>query len=459
MQEWAIRVGMAALASAIIVTGVAPQPARALPASSWPVTPATLGSLYGSADRSGLASVRIWGPATWCEVQPTEDSDVSANLDRLLAPRLDEVAAAAGAAIITIGHPAPWVFDDHPRAVASAGRYWFCGDHASAISIPSPKSMSRRTGAPASRQETRWANYVEAYVDWITQRYGTSLKVVLEVWNEPNLKSGIDYRLGIPGAAGTREESVAALHRMESIAHGIVRSRRADARITLASSAMLTRPTQAFTRLYLAAHNRQRRIDAIHVNIYAISGSTPGAWAADWDERAAQFRSAVRSHRSLRTLPLRVVEANLNLTNLGQNNYNLRASTARPDVQRRMAAATQMNAYFRGYTSVHWLVPWDRRQAAVHIQTTPGNPARDALTVLNSALQGHQFAGCTQVASVRTCRFNAKTGPGVRVVWRTSGSSELRLDTAAIVLEMTGDTRAVSRGTRLRIGATPIVLR
>jgi hypothetical protein len=247
------------------------------------VTPATLGSLYGSADRSGLASVRIWGPATWCEVQPTEDSDVSANLDRLLAPRLDEVAAAQGAAIITIGHPAPWVFDDHPKAVASAGRSWFCGDHASGISIPGPKTLSTPKGANNSRQELRWATYVEAYVDWITQRYGASLKVVLEVWNEPNLKSGIDYRLGVPGAARTREETVAALHRLESIAFGVIRTRGAGARITLASSPMLARPTHAFTKLYLAAHNRQRRIDAIHVNIYAIKGSTPGAWAADWD--------------------------------------------------------------------------------------------------------------------------------------------------------------------------------
>lgn len=459
MWLWAFRVGMALLGSTVIASAVATQPAVATPASAWPVTPATLGSLYGSADRNGLASVRIWGPSTWCQVQPSENSDVSANLDRLLAPRLDEVAAAGGAAIVTIGHPAPWVFDDHPRAAASAGKTWFCGNHASGISIPSPRTLSKGKGASTPRQQLRWAEYVTTYVDWISRRYGRSLKVVLEVWNEPNLKSGIDYRLGVPGAARTREEAVAALHRLESIAYDVVRARRGAARITLASSALLTRPTHAFTRLYLAAHNRQRRIDAIHVNIYAISGSTPGAWAADWDQRAAKFRAAVRSYGSLRNLPLRVVEANLNLTNLGQNRYNLRASTAKPGVQRRMAAATQMNAYFRGYSSVHWLVPWDRRQAAVHIRTTPGNPARDALTVLNSALQGHRFRGCTLAKGVRTCTFRAASGRAVRVVWRTSGSSRLRLGTAATLVRMTGATSQVRRGSRITVGTTPLVLR
>ena len=74
----------------------------------WPVTPAALGSLYGSADPGGLASVRVWGSAIWCYVQPTPDASVAANLDRLLSPMLDPLAAVGGGtAIVTIGHPAP----------------------------------------------------------------------------------------------------------------------------------------------------------------------------------------------------------------------------------------------------------------------------------------------------------------------------------------------------------------
>jgi hypothetical protein len=391
-------------------------------------------------------------------VQPTAASDVSASLDRLLAPSLDAVAAAGGAAIVTIGHPAPWVFNNHPKAVASADKSWFCGDHASGISIPSPRALARSADGTPSRQASLWAAYVQAYVEWITQRYGRSLKVVLEVWNEPNLKSGIDYRLGIPGAARTREEAVTALHRLESIAYDVIRTRGAGARITLASSALLTRPTHAFTKLYLAAHNRKRSIDAIHVNVYGITGSNPGAWAADWDTRAAQFKAAVRSYRALRTLPLRIVEANLNLTNLGQNDYNLRASTARPAVQRRMATATQMNAYYHGYSALYWLVPWGPTQAAVQVRTEPGNVARDALAVLHSAVSGTTFSACSQRSGLRTCSFRGPQGR-VKVLWRTSGTSKVTLGTATQVLEMTGASRTVPKGTRLTVGTTPVVLR
>lgn len=440
-----------------LIAPAATADAGSVRAAGWPVTPITLGSLYGQPDPGGPASVRVWGPAIWCKVQPAPEANVAAALDQLLAPHLDAIKAARGTAIVTIGHPAPWVFQDDPQARASAGKTWFCDDYAAGVSVPSPDSLRTRNGVPGLAS-VRWRSYVTQYVDWLSSRYGKSLRVVLEVWNEPNLKSGIDYRLGIPGAARTREESVQAVYTMESIAHQVVRSRGSAGSITLGSSALLTRPNHAWATSYYAAHNRKRRIDAVHVNIYGISGSTPTGWARDWDRRAAELRAALRRYPALRNLPLRITEANLNLTNLNQNQYNVKPSTAAPATQQRMAAATQMNAYYNGYSSVFWLVPWSSQQAAVHIATVPGNPARDALAVLNSALAGTTFRGCSQARGVRTCTFSGPGRPRIQVLWRLSGTSTLRVASSATMLAMSGQTKPVVAGSRVSVTTTPFVL-
>jgi hypothetical protein len=180
---------------------------------------------------------------------------------------------------------------------------------------------------------------------------------------------------------------------------------------------------------------------------------------ADWDKRANSFRKRVRKHRKIRTLPIRVTEANLNLINRDGNATNLKASTANPDAQRRLATATQMNAYYRGFSSVYWLVPWRPEQTAVYVQTQPGNPARDALAVLQSALAGHTFVTCKQRKGLRTCTFKSPTGSRTKVLWRNKRTSKVRLSSRTEVLEMTGATTTLPRKSRIKVGTTPIVLR
>ena len=453
------RLGRFTVAGAValgLVTAGLGAPAQAAP-RSWPVTPGAVGSLYGSPDPGGLASVRIWGSAIWCYVQPTPDADVAANLHAKLAPTLDQAAAAGGTAIVTIGHPAPWVFENHPRAVAPT-KLWACGDHASGVSIPSPASLKpRRSGAP-SVQAQRWAAYVGSVVDYITARYAGRLHVVLETWNEPNLSSGLNYKLRVPGAARTMKQAVSALHTYDSIAYDVIRNKGARGTVSLGSSALFTRANSFSTR-YLKAHNKKRRINAIHVNVYGFNGKNATKMAADWDRRVARFRKRVVKFRKLRSLPMRVTEANLNLVNRNGNRTNLRSSTAKPAAQRRLATATQMNAYYWGYSSVHWLVPWRPEQTAVHVRSEPGNPARDSLAVLQGALQGSTFAGCSQRKRLRTCKFTPASGARARVLWRTSGSTKVRLSSRTEVLDMTGATRTLGRGTRIKVGTTPIVLR
>lgn len=425
---------------------------------SWPVTPGSLGSLYGSHDPGGLASVRVWGSAIWCYVQPTPDAPIAQNLDRLLAPSLDPIAATGGGtAIVTIGHPAPWVFDNHPRAVART-KLWACGDHASGVSIPSPASLRpARDGAP-SVQAQRYAAYVSAVVDYLTSRYSGSIRIILETWNEPNLTSGLNPRLRIPGAARSVREAVASLHAYESIAHDVIRVKGASGSISLGSSALFTRSNQ-FSRLYLKAHSRKRRIDALHFNIYGFTGGSPTRAVQDWDRRAAAVRSRVAKYRALRSLPMVVTEANLNLVNNDRNRSNLSPAFTDPTQQRRMATATQMNAYYRGFSGVHWLVPWRQQQAAVFVQTLPGNAARDALATLQEQLMGRTLGRCWQTKKVRTCTFKDPVRGDARVLWRTSGVSTVRSPRAAELVDMTGATRPVSAGQRIKVGTTPVVLR
>jgi hypothetical protein len=429
--------------------------ASAVPSRNVPITPAALGSLYGSVDPAGMASVRLWGGAIWCYVQPTAEANIAANLDQLVAPGLDQVAAVGGTAIVTIGHPAPWVFNNHPRAVRPT-KLWSCGNHASSVSIPSPAALKPVRGQP-SVQAQRWAQYVTGVVDWLNARYAGRLKVILETWNEPNLSSGLNPSLKIPGAAQTPTQAALALHAYESIASDILTAKGVRGWVSLGSSAVFTRPN-TFSKVYLSAHNKKRRIDSIHFNIYGFNGSTPTGAVTDWDRRAAQVRKRLSAYRALKRLPAYVTEANLNLTNSRSNRSNLRATITNQAQQRRMATATQMNAYYQGFSAVYWLIPWGQQQAAVYVRTEPGNVARDALAVLQSAVSGTTLTGCTQRAGLRTCSFQGPQGR-VKVLWRNSGTSKVRLSSAAQALEMTGASRTLPKGARLTVGTTPIVLR
>jgi hypothetical protein len=449
-----VRAVVGLLLVGLVVSGQAGT-AAAGPTRSWPVTPGAMGSLYGSVDPAATASLRVWGSAVWCYAQPTADADVAANLDGLLGPSLDQVAASGGGtAIVTIGHPAPWVFDNHPRAVRPT-KLWSCGNHASSVSIPSPAALRPNRDGTASVQAQRWAAYVAAVVDWVRGRY-PDLRVILEAWNEPNLSSGLNPGLRIPGAARTAKDAATSLYLYEKIAKDVIVSRGAYGPITLGSSALFTRPN-TFSKVYLAAQNKRRVGDSIHFNIYGFNGGNPTSAVVDWDRRAAQVRSRLNKYKKLRSLPLYATEANVNLVNRDSNRTNLRSAFTSPDAQRRMAAATVMNAYFHGFQAVYWLIPWRQQQAGVFLRTTPGNVARDALAVLNGSLVGRQFVGCRSRGGVRTCTFvDPATGNRARVVWRNSGTSKVSLGSGEI-LEMTGAVRP-SKG-RETIGTTPIVIR
>ena len=447
----------AGLAAVVLTLGlVSAGPAHASTATrSWPVTPGALGSLYGTVE-SGFASLRIWGPAAWCYIQPTEDADVEANLERQVAPQLDQVAAAGGSAVLTIGHPAPWVFENHPKAVVTP-KLWACGDHAAGRAIPSPKSLKPNEDGTPSVQTQRYRDYVSRVVDFLAERYGGSVPITLQAWNEPNIAAGLEPGMKIPGAAHTVKEAAASLYAYDAIAYDVVRAKGATGWLKVGSSTTILR-WDPLTKAYFAAHNRNPRIDEIHFNLYSYDVRSVDAAVAKWDKRAAKVASVRTRYKKLRSLPIRLSEVNLNLIN-DPRKLNLRTSFANDAAQRRMATATQMNAYYHGIESLYWLIPWRKIQTAVHVTTQVGNPAGDALATLQSNLLDTTFIGCKKSHSVRKCTFQAADGSRRYVLWRNSGSSKVRAPATGQLVRMTGETSTVGMGQRLTIGTTPQVIR
>lgn len=446
--------GAAAVAGIFLATSLS-APATAVIPAGFPVTSGSFGLMYGSADSTSLSAVRAWESATWCRVQPSEDADMNSNLQVILGGQLDtQIALGATTAIVGLGHPAPWVFGNSPQAGHAAVEY-ACGNNAAGVSIPNPASLRPNRDGTPSVQATRWSNYVAAVVDFLNARYGQSLNVLLQVYNEPNLTSGLDVKRKVPGAAHTIKDAVASLHTLESIASGIVASR-ANPAIKLTSTSMFQRPNEFFRR-YMAAQNKRPVISSLAFNIYSAKAKSPEKMVDEWNMRVAIVKRVVNKYKRLRRMPAFITETNLNLVNNNHDNSNLKASVTNDDQQRRLATAIQMNAFYYGYAAVYWLTPGPR-QAAVTISYTTGGTARNALAVLRSQLVGRVLISCRNKANVRSCVFRDPTGarPDARALWRNHGNSRVSLPPGTLTY-MTG-AQAGFGGGKLTVGTTPVVL-
>ena len=128
----------------------------------------------------------------------------------------------------------------------------------------------------------------------------------------------------------------------------------------------------------------------------------------DWDARVAKARSWVRRHSSLRGLPLIITETNHNLINHNPaDRSNLKPSITSASAQAQLAAATVMNASFRGVRDLYWLSA-PPGQAAVNL--APGTPAQAAMLALSTATQGMRLTGCRWYGSLRGCNYQDPTG-------------------------------------------------
>lgn len=449
-----VRRALALLVAGGLVVGLTAQaPAASAAPRGWPVGPAAFGIMGGQVDPQALGAVRTWDTrANWCDIQPTPDADMVANLDQLLAPRLDSaVSLGATSALISLGHPAPWVFENHPRAVKRA-KVWSCGLHAAGISIPRSSSIR-----PGSAQYQRFATYASTVIGYATARYAGRLALSFQVYNEPNLSSGLDPRLRIPGAASTAADAARAVYAYEGIVRDLIRGPFGAHGLQLASTALYQR-SSAFSKAYLRLHGRSPRVDLLAFNIYGWTAKTPNGMVAEWNRKAVIVTKQIKRHSKLRRLPAVITETNHNLVNRNRDRSNLKRVIGLDATQRRLATATQMDAFYHGFSQVFWLGPWRHQQAAVRINDA-GGPARTALATLRAALDGTRIQGCSSRSGTRTCSFVAADGAKVRVHWRLSGSRKIRVTSGGTVTEMTGAQRLVQAGAKLTVGTTPVVLR
>lgn len=447
---------LGAVAALILTTGVGT--ASATSSKGWPVVPGSFGIMYGTTDAETFAAVRAWEAATWCRIQPTPDADMQAILASTLGAQLDaQRATGATAAIVGLGHPPAWVFNNSAKAHQAVVQYGCDANHAAGVSIPTYASLKRSKSGALPLQAQRWDAYVGAVIDFLNNRYGQSMTILLQVWNEPNLTSGLSVKTRVPGSARTVKDAVNALYELERITAAAVRARGNPA-ITLTSTSMHQRTNEFFNR-YLAKHGRKPMVSSLSFNVYSIKKS-PDAMVADWNARAERIRKKVNKYRKLRRLPAYITETNLNLVNNGRDTSNLAARVTDPAAQRRMATAIQMDAFYKGFRSVYWLAG-PQVQSAVNVWHYPGTPSRAALGVLRGQLSGMVINGCATKSGVRTCAFRDPSGARapLKVHWRMSKSSTLKLTRASTVVQMTGEVTTLPAGTRLKVGTTPMVVK
>jgi hypothetical protein len=440
-------------------------PVTAAAAGTTEPVPGTIAVVGSAIDGQVFTTARLWDEGVnWCDLAPRADSDVTANLSLLLAPKLDRlVAAGARRVMLPLGHPAPWVFNDQPRARALATRWsggvrpiWFCGGRASAVSLPSTTSLARNPDGTDSATRRAFTGYVGAVVSFLADRY-PQLDVDLQAWNEPNLLNGVDPALRITGAASTTAQIVSSLRVMEGIVATAMASR-PGGHFRLVSPSFYQRDN-AILRSYLSAENRQPIVSALAFNVYSRR-TTPDSMISDWDRRAYNLAKLAGRYWYLRRLPRLITETNHNLNNhKPSDRSNSTATVSAAATQRRLAAATQLNALYRGYSAVYWLMP-ARNQAAVALSLAAGNPARAALADLGTALGSRRLRSCSLSYATRICYFQDPSGvlPMARALWRMSGARWVSVPPNTMVTDLgTGKTR-ITAGEAIRVTTIPVVL-
>jgi hypothetical protein len=451
------RIATVGVVTALLAGGVV-APAEASGNRGWPVTPNSFGIMYGNTDGDTIAGVRAWEAATWCRIQPSPDADMQAILASTLGAQLDaQRATGATSAIVGLGHPPAWVFNNSASANRPVVQYGCDNDGAAGVSIPAYSTLKRAKNGALPLQAQRWDTYVRAVIAFINARYDRSMNIMLQVWNEPNLSSGLSVKTKVPGSSRSLKDAVASLYELERITRTAVNGTGNPA-ITLTSTALHHRPN-TFAKLYLAKQGRNPVVQSLAFNVYGYKTRTPDSMVKQWNQRVQSLRSRVNKYSKLRRLPALIGETNLNLVNNNSDKSNLSGAVTNPDAQRRLATAIQMDAFYNGFRSVYWLAG-PQVQSAVNIWHYPGTPSRAALTVLRSQLVNMTIDGCSTKSGVRSCSFRDPSGARgpLKVYWRMSKTSNVTLRAASTIVRMTGETTQVGPG-KLAVGTTPIVVK
>jgi hypothetical protein len=403
--------------SAVLTAGVmVVTPAVGASATGRPVTPQFVGI---QDDLIRPNQVGAWGSARmyakWCQVQrkASDDTRASSILARGFKTHAD---MGVSRLTVSLGHPAPWFFGNHPAAVAKSNkRIWFCGGAAAGGTFPSVAMLR----APATRTvyEAYVAGVIAAGKPYLSANPAN--KLVLQAWNEPNLLNGGKPSTRIPGAARTWKQVSDSLREQERIIRAVA-SRMIPGRFEITTPSLYGKKT-ALGKYYLKAQAKSRTVDSISLNFYTLRQKSVNKSLAIWKQRASTAKKLVTKHKTLRGLPIWITETNHNLINFIPYRGNVTSFWATPKVQKRLVEVTTMEALRQGYAGILW---YQGAPAQTAVNAQSGSVATAASTALMRELMGRRVTKCSVKKSTTTCSMSARPGSqAIKVSWSSKGSA------------------------------------
>lgn len=418
---------LVALAGLLAVAVVGPPPAVAangaprggLAGSAWSLP---IDATYFGVHDDEVLRVKPsqWGTgrmhAAWCTVAPSSTADVHATADQTLATTFRVNAKNDVRRLnVSLGHPAPWVFGDHPTAVrTSVELIWYCQHALANTSFPTRKSLI------VGPVHDAYDSYIRAVIAAAGDYLGAdpANRLVLQTWNEPNLGNGGQVTRRIPGAARTWKQAAASLQEQERIIRAVA-DELIPGRFEISSPALYGK-SNALTRAYLAAQARDRTVDSISLNFYTHT-RRPGVTMARWTTKAAAAIGLVRAYRSLRTVPVWITETNHNLVNNQPGNRsNMQGLWASAAVQRHLVEATTAQALRLGFAGLEW---YQGSLQQVAVNTRAGTIGALAAQEFLAQVAGRTVQKCGSRRTVITCTLVSPdpTVPPLRMRWSTKG--------------------------------------
>jgi hypothetical protein len=410
-------------ATAIFMAGaMAVIPVNSASAASRQITPEYAGiqdDLVRPNQPGAWNSARMY--AKWCHVQPTAGTAAADGAERALGSAF-RTNRDQGVTRLTVslGHPAPWVFNDHPQAIArSNSRIWFCGGAAAGGSFPTEASL--RSG----RVRDAYVAYVAGVITASRQYLDASAsnKLVLQAWNEPNLLNGGAITKKIPGAARSWKQASYSLREQERIIRAVANSM-IPGRFEITSPSLYGKKTKLAT-YYFKHQAKKRTIDSVSLNFYTLRQKSVNKSLALWKKKAATAKRLVTRHKKLRKLPIWITETNHNLINFISSTANVNGYWASPKAQKRLVEVTTMEALRQGYAGIGWYQVAPEQTA---VNTQAGSVATAASTALMNELVGRRVTKCKTKKSTTTCRLTARPGSrAIKVSWSKKGSAGVRI--------------------------------
>lgn len=374
---------------------------------------------YGRDDTGAWGTARIW--AAWCTVQPTAETDLQQSVADLIGGAYQTYADAGVTRLaVSLGHPASWVYNDHPVAVSRERTYiWYCDYNAANTSFPTVTTL--RSEPVRGAYITYISAVIEAARPYLEANKRNTL--VLQAWNEPNLNNGGSVRNAIPGAAQSWKQASKSLREQERIMRAVARDL-IPGRFEISSPALYGKDT-TLNKRYFKAQAKKRTIDSVSLNMYTLRQRSVNKSVALWRKKARVAKQVVTRHKRLRNIPIWLTETNHNLRNDTDDVGNRDGKWAQPRVQKRLLEVTTMEALRRGYAGIQW---YQGSPTQTAVNTRPGTPASEAGLALRKQLLKRKLVKCSTKKSRTTCTLSSRPGSKrIQVRWSLKGSKGVRI--------------------------------